>query len=120
MTRRMISKSPPENKLVRLARRLMVGATFRPVGPTCKAIWEGPFAERSPGSRCLVISRRERNFADATLSAGRTNSSCGEPGIYVDRDHHRGRDFERYSFDVRAQSERSFGRQATARLAGWI
>jgi hypothetical protein len=68
-----------------------------------------PFVEPLTGPRFVVISRGERNFADATL-----------PGIYVDRDHHRGRDLDGHTFDGGAQSERSFCGQETARFVGRI
>lgn len=41
------------------------------------------------GVRHLVICRIARNFADATLSANRTDSSFSQPGVYVTRDRDR-------------------------------
>src|SRR5262249_24556033 len=75
----------------RLARKLMVrghNPTRRPwlQGILVRALWGGPIAH-------LVNSRWERNFADAALSASRTDSSCGEPGIHFGRDHYLGGNF---------------------------
>jgi hypothetical protein len=68
-----------------------------------------------------VISRSERNFVGAkTLSANWTDSSRGEPGFYVDRDHYCGRDFDRRADDGGAEFERRYRRPKTAGFVGSI
>ena len=84
----------------------MVEGTFRPVDLTCKAI-QKPTRLKLVRSQRLVISRRERNFAGAT-----------SPGFYVDRDHHRGRDFDDLAFDGSAQFERRDSQQPPSSVAG--
>src|SRR5438067_3086008 len=70
--------------------------------PKLQAIWRCPGA---PG-QSLVISRSQRNFAGAAF-----------PGIYLDRNRYRGRDFDGVAVDGGAEPEWRDRRSEAARVA---
>src|SRR5437588_7772691 len=117
----MSSKSPPENRFVKLARRIM---SWRHIQTRCPKLQGNLRPGENRRSSCcslpwwhLVILRSRRNFVGAKECAFWTPSSRAESGIYIDRGRYRGL----YPGDAAdaggSQFERCFGGQAAAAIS---